>query len=57
MGDALAQYRMTVVESTEQGKSRVKHTTICPICKTQNSLRQVSGMLLCTHCFWAIELQ
>jgi len=29
----------------------------CPACESTGTLKMTSGMILCTHCFWAIEVK
>lgn len=55
--DALAPYRRVVFHIDQNGQQVRKHVPCCPVCETQESLREAKGMILCTHCFWAMDLK
>lgn len=55
--DALAPYLVTIQTVDEQGREKRKEVARCPVCAAQETLREVRGMIICTHCFWALELR
>jgi len=54
--DAIAPDHAKVVSNGKEEQTRRKAITRCPVCNAEDTLREARGMILCTHCFWALEL-
>lgn len=50
-------YRAEAVKKTEHRELPLLPITSCPACESTDTLRVARGMILCTNCFWAIELK
>ncbi|HEY3378343.1 MAG TPA: hypothetical protein VGL77_12700 [Armatimonadota bacterium] len=55
--DVFAPYRAPLVDAERNERSTRKGAVRCPVCNLEGTLREAKGMILCTHCFWAIELR
>lgn len=53
----LARYLVPADSRDAADQQPPKRTTRCPVCERTGTLRETEGMILCTHCFWAVEVQ
>lgn len=55
--EPLEPYLVSIPSQETASRQERKRVSRCPVCGTLETLRLARGMILCTHCFWAMALQ
>lgn len=55
--EPLEPYYIRLPRETREKQSLPRRVARCPVCGKLNTLKYTQGMILCTHCCWALTVK